>query len=381
MEDENTTHDVGELMKMLGGLDNVINHCLNDDTYCKQNIDIENVEILKKIASTQKENDDNNVAISNQDINQNNSQTLQSTQSQQQQTKTIQMNINQFRDSRTIIAVDSTNNSYFYIFSLNIALHIYYNFIHSKKFPIIFTVSITFCYILSKIFEAYDIDVMFFISWWAVHILPAILGILLSLSMNIDIMKLTLKTFDFWYKVCGGVQMAVGLFVVFIPRNLEVDNFSYTDTIITRILVTVFLVCCMLPVFMSDALYLHPIIKLVMHLAVVGVAIYSAISQYFYFSDVTWNPFPDNKHTDISFKNLTINGEITIAFYTLKPLISMVKNNIMKKDKYGNDKIRSAYITNKPYFKWNNSAMPMMESVRIDSLRQASIAMIDVDKH
>ena len=93
-----TENDVVQVIQILGGLDNVINHCLNDNNCCQQNIDNNHIEILKQKLLTKKEFENNqNKPISNKEqteqTNENKKNTTVSKSLQQPKSNTLEMDI------------------------------------------------------------------------------------------------------------------------------------------------------------------------------------------------------------------------------------------------------------------------------------------------
>lgn len=266
-------------------------------------------------------------------------------------TREASVNISTFAQSNTIVEVDATHNLYYQIFGEKKTKWIFKNIVQSKiyAFVCLFGALITLiatCYVLAiesyKLFEIFCIFcTLSFIFWNLSYIL----------SLNYDIIKLALHTFDFWYKMSNMVCPIIFLIISF-------DNSNFSSFLIFTCVLSLLTTCYL--IFMIDAAFWPYKLKLYVSITTAKVALLLALFVFFIMDDIEFaifgNVFKSGKIT-LSLKSLAFSGYTSVAFFTLKPSYAIWKA-IRKQNKYDTQKLniyQSSSINNKPYFKWTNT--------------------------
>ena len=232
------------------------------------------------------------------------------------------IDIHQFRSkNQTIIEVDATCNIYFHMLPQHIATYWYYNVVLSRWYPLTITILIISCTIANLIVgpNVPFWDSIFEIIAW---ILFGVFAISYCLALNINIMKLIMKTFDFWFKILNGVFSMIAQYALFTKKGTPLA---------TNICALFGEGWMMMVLFMVDAAFVSPKKKLFLEIISIVACVLFALRQYFSGLDVTFNPMIifgiEDEITNISMKNVFISGLINIALFTIKSTVSIVNNN------------------------------------------------------
>lgn len=158
-----------EVVDNLGGIDAIFELCLNNESYCKQHIKVDNMKRLVELLSTTTNCDNNAINCSNTQRDKNpqtnkrnihddnppnnemKNDQLQSTLNKTTAKQVIsplltKYQVNQFAQSRLIYNVDCQNNLYFKYLPYNYASNLYYKMLLNTKFRIFLVVLIGVTY-------------------------------------------------------------------------------------------------------------------------------------------------------------------------------------------------------------------------------------------
>ena len=108
----------------LGGLDNIIQHCLEDSSYVSTNLNDGNLSILKELLIIS--DCENNIHVQLSNDKQKQMQHKQQHRQQMVKSKTSTVDVAKYRFTPTIVTVDISDNFYFRNLSYKIASFLYY---------------------------------------------------------------------------------------------------------------------------------------------------------------------------------------------------------------------------------------------------------------
>ena len=223
------------------------------------------------------------------------------------------------------------------------------------------------CGFLAESLGAYthDDDIGF-VPFWVLEIIfkvPYTISIILS--ANRYILKLTLKSFDFWFLSFNFLQ-ALAIYVYWIvllnSGFAQVDHIRFVGFIITDLL-TYFMF------FSIDALLVSQNVKMIISVIAALSSTYKVYQYYFLvpkgnFVNIFDNTVLATKHSNIDLVYMIMNCWINLSVYLWKPLIFRLyfticcrnnckcNKNIMKTDL---DMIRMTAIYQRPYLNITNS--------------------------
>lgn len=313
------------------------------------------------MTANQKCEDENEDDVSNEPI-------------RRQSTNVLTTDARQFKQYDTIIKISAHNNLYFRYFPRSFSNYWYYNIILSKKYPFCCITIVSICTLLNwvsnKTHNTFLQQFFETIAW----IVTAWATLSYLLSLNIDIIKLTLKTFDFWFKMLNASFVGVSQFLLFTEQGTPIS------TIVLSLFAELFIV---LDLFLCDAAFLHEKMKICLLLCAVCGLFGWSLWTYFEPIDIFWDPFSttnenqspsqsqNNSATNISMKNVFISGLNNIGFFTLKSMIRLIANNgkildckhkVQAKIKHKepkqrltqNNLFKSSTVVNRPYFQWTD---------------------------
>lgn len=263
-----------------------------------------------------------------------------------------------YKRKGSTITVDAKNSVLFLMIpNQQLALHIE-GFVLSKAYPFVCFVVAIISMVIDFFVEREDnpvLDNMLDVIGWGISLLLTTTYIL---CLNVQIIKLVSRTFDFWYKMINWILCIVATFVI----ETQVDQ-----PIFVRILqsITQFLIGFW--IFMTDASYISIKHKIWIESVAALICIFFAIYSYINNKDIFYNPF-SSPHTDVSIKGIQVSGFLNVALFTLKAnfadfYFNFIINNKPKeqeKDPKLNEKqsnvmmARSTSIVERPYFKWKN---------------------------
>lgn len=388
------TENCSDIIANLGGIRNVIKHCLQDETYCQQHMSQKNINNLQQLfdfnkssppamSSTYKSipvevdhitsqqetlatSTTTSIAISNR-----NEKGIPSPKSQSQSntiaTYNSNHNLRPISDSNTIannieiypsivpsikefkktdihFNVNAQNNFYFKLLPNDIACKIFYNILQNKYCVLIGLFLSGVCFLMSEIYRwtkpkfnskgnesginADEISNIFKIF---AYIFGFIFCLLYFLSLNINIMKLIIKTFAFWFKVYNFFVVFVLFCIMFLFNNKYNayhnnginDNSNKSIQLLSNIIEIIAITQGFLITFFIEALFMPNLLKFGALISASIYTFYWAIVIYFTldYSVMNYNPFSEYgiKQTNMNFKSLFISSMINIAIFQCAP--------------------------------------------------------------
>ena len=390
---ERNTH---EIIKDLGGLHNVLQHCLHDQTYIDQHLNESNINKLNYFTSIVVHQSQISVlenlmsSTSTRVVKENEmSVNCSSPNTQTVDYKTTQIanmphlsqikttstdvsdivcfdNTSDYKHGKDAIKVDSRNNLYFKCLPFSVASILYYVIIGNRRFPLSLLLFFVIFLIISSIgswiygTESLIYQIFYNIAWG----IALVLEIAFCLSLNIDICHFIFRTFDFWFKIYNTILVLISFTIIYVIYG-DVSVFSGIFSMIILLQGSLLL-------FLIDGFLSSNYIKMVFLIVGILYCIYLAIVTYFYQPDLGWNPFQSysfGKHSNVNFKYLYISGIIDVAIFLMKPLNRYIKIylKLRKRDHDSavddiinpNDiQLNAVYLYKRPCLQWQNVEYP-----------------------
>ena len=115
-----------------------------------------------------------------------------------------------FREHKTALSINASHNLYFKLLNPAIASFLYYNIILNKYYAIGMQSLYFLLVIVSRLaYHLFLVD-LFVISGWICLTVSLVFSLSYLLSINLDIFKHVLKTFDFWFLLYNYVTFIIG---------------------------------------------------------------------------------------------------------------------------------------------------------------------------
>ena len=440
------THDpnhlASQVIMCLGGFDKVINLCLThnisieDDKYCKNAVSslraLMTIKELNKEAKDQTSNVDNknptySFHSNSNDIKQTKLQSV-AAHSPSSSMTALPMNINQIGvqtsssitndmnsdnhnendgnniiiaqnraqfDSKSVVLHANVKNSLCYRWLGNDAGDLLTSFVlYNKWYNRILAVLIIGSLLVSELIKEMNQSAHTYhsISYLVLRGLPCFcMPIWVGswvLIMNIDVLKIVLHTFEFWFKLWNLVLWSMS----FIWINTMTTDRYVSDLVFTTTCLILGAMCFLL----LDALPISYQFKRMLIILAIFAGIVGSIGAYFNYSDVLCNPFKKYhfKHTQISLKGIFVGSYFNIILFVAKPLFGDIKDMLkpfvkMIKYKYKNDtgvrtnnkrchdhiNERLVCVYKRPKIRWNHA------SITASALNQTQILAKHANDH
>ena len=392
--------DIEQIIKNLGGIDKVVQHCVSNSDYRNKNITQQNIQNLDKSLfhslSNQQKNTTN--TLNNNQNNHNNdnptqqlqAQHVQSQHGQSQHVQSQHTSIDQFMTHQTIFLVNEHNNICFQYMKENYAQFIQHKIVFNKWFVccLIFIYSLQLC--LSSYFDSYNKN-------GCVGICNTIETVGLSIfclylisyfcCANISLMSIISVSFDFWFKTYNLIIFITSTIINYHVLTNESKSTSYVTA--TIFWITDFLAWNAL--FIIDAvnvsfrLKMFCLIWLGLYLLSYLILVWIQIDA----NETKWNPFESYNYninsdiysfTTINFKSVQMGAITNLLIFTFKPILTTLIPKFRRKCKclakialcrlccglsqlrsntrpnsYNPNRHRSTSVYKKPYFQWTRS--------------------------
>ena len=285
-------------------------------------------------------------------------ESIRSMSSVRSQSKSI--DLSSLRKSPTIVRINAKHNIYCSIFGETKTKWIFQNMVNSKLYVIINLVLLMGINVLAIILGG---------SWqWflASGVMILLFAGTYILSLNYDIIRLVLRTFDFWFKISNTILPMVYMAL------------TYSNTVAKVISIIALQFMCYL-IFMIDAAFWSYKLKFYMMLSFMVlfllIAVYDTFTAYDYDIIILRDASVAGDIT-LSLKSFYISGLTSIALLTMKPALAIrramkEKEQEKKLHEKPNDKssnkgatnqskrydrlVKSTTVNNRPYFRWKNT--------------------------
>ena len=392
-----------QIIEYLGGMSNILNLCLTNKDANKQ-ISLNNFNQLKNLFSNYKNPDsDPNVQLSKD---------KKSTLIKQNKKPIInEINSKQYLECSKItnVIIDTRNNFYFLFLPNNIANTLHNNTVLKHKiilYSTIIGVLMIFIGILWYYLPGYEMNTFAYTYVLIREVYFLILIIMIMFSLNIEVCKIVIDKFDFWFKIYNSITLILSSNML---RFATKDDIYFTDYngynyYAVSVLWDAFIFVVFLVIFLIDALLIkHPKYKLIFLGSIGCFFAFMIVWEYFEINDYIWNPFESYnfKYTQISFKSMYLSSMVNLTLFILKPVFSNVyiycrkKINIKKKaidsdskqlkqqvQSDNNDSfvlVPSYTIYKRPYLKWINVKKCKLKHTTSEMHIIRNIQSIDID--
>ena len=301
----------------------------------------------------------NIINSNNNNNNSNNNSNINNSNNQNKRNPTMMGSIRPFYKHNNIFVVDAKRCLYFKIFSNDIACYIYYNILLQKRFVLaIVILSVLFVTIGSIIRDVGNQDIKIFAGYTFTivgYLMASFFTIAYLFAFNIDICKVLIRSFEFWYKIYNLIIYCVANVVIWNGR--QHNGFDSRTILALRWLILV--LSCPSWMFLSllDAMYLSIETKLIILGATVAWLIYACADHFFGIdeTDYNWNPF-GSQYTNINFKSVALFAVTNLTFFLVKPflLLLLTKMSPTRYNTQNNRIQRCPTVYKYPYFEWVN---------------------------
>lgn len=277
---------------------------------------------------------------------------------------TLTHNIYQFYTTSIVLCVDYHSNLYYKCLN-NDRANQYVNIIVGNKYYSVVVASIIILLgIVSEIEKAATRQGHHSKSYLAVRFSATMLAMIYTTTIlataNLNIIKIVLNTFEFWFKVWNAAIWAVSIIWI----NIVTTDRYVVDIIAT--ILSVFTVATFLA--LVDAIPLSYKTKRIILGIGSCMCCVAIVGAYFSYEDVYYNPFEEYnfQHSQISLKSMFLGSYINIALFTVKPLLAdgcrwMLAKcncgvNITRPGANGNSQKYERLLTvhKRPKVKWND---------------------------
>ena len=353
--DVQETGEIVDIVHKLGGVENVLGLCLNNEEYIEKHISDVNLGFLKQRLERYAPNHDDDDADHDDIEDDTVSLDILLTPAEYEKQKKTR-----------VVKLDARNNLYFDS-CLNISKPCsrfwFYEVLTPRRpyYAIISSIIYVFLPMINESVEELDniADIMY-----------SFVLITYLLSINKDIASMVIDTFDFWYKmfnvVCGCVSL--GAYVLY--RG---------DSVFTLILYVICSFLAGLLLCLADGLAVSYCNKMLISVFGTAALVFQAFWYYFVYEDIKWDPIGwsdgNNIDTAISWKSMAISSRLAFAAFTAKPAIHWIKKRAKCKhfeecccncnwcddpyEKQGSKKIKSFFLNYRPFLKWNNATVDL----------------------
>ena len=327
----------------LGGLDNIIQHCLGDSSYVSKNLNDANLSILKQLLTIG--NCKNDMQMQQHDD--------QMTKSKTTHDQPPAIDIMEYKFTPTIVTVDVSNNFYFRNLSYKIASFFYYKIALSKTWFTLTSSVGFFCWILAQVLRlTYGDSFVFF---QLIHMIPDLCIVFyawtLLFAANINVIKLIFTTFDFWYKAFNVILIIISWFLYEYFSESLISKWSivrwFSDMLWAFSWLSAFIGFSIL-----DAVRFSNTSKLAMSLLLTSICVYSSIVWYFlYPNDANFNPFSslNIQETNIDFKFMRVTAYGNLGLFTARPLYRWLLKRCCKRQNSNPNKSNYNYKCSNNY--------------------------------
>ena len=404
-----TANELTYIIINLGGLGNVIAKCLTDSNYYTQNMKQENIQNLNNLFADKCKEEQKIQSskcmqlqeIQSNKINKNNFNGLDSNSmttltnnydcqndhdhDSNKKNVTLCSSIDQFDNLQLIYSVDKKNCSYFKCLPDYIAEFIVDRILASKWCVIIFMIWVIICATIYVVDYSYTIpnnknDSINYIgdtTLMICYISIFFCGLSWFLSGNINVFKLIIKTFDFWFKIYNTILFFIGLYYIIFNSggNSKWINDSQRSNFLLyfHICELLGMIVVAITVFCVDALFIPAKIK---YTILIFSSLLAFITAYILFGMIdgnkynyNYNPFGAWEYTVINFKDIAIGSLLNLGVFVAKPVIMICTgkfktwfNNIKKSNwnishvknlsSASYKRYKSTTIYKRPIFEW-----------------------------
>ena len=378
-----------DIVKLLGGLDNLLQYCLSDEKFVFENLndekltklqdmfDINNIDTEEKCNTHTSHNqnfeNDTNLTVINVASRENSTtNTINSINVLDVDNRSNQdaVKIAQYRESSQTYLVNIANSFYFEHFSIETATKLYYQVALNKKIMKTLLAIILMVAALSAIFRVvYGDENRIGLGFLDVgNVTGIMLSINLLLVLNYDISKLVMQTFEFWFKLYNLLTIII-TFLLYeyysLSRAKKIESWGFYPWF-HYVLLFLSLISGGLCVFLLDAINVTS--KNKMRFCVMFSMGCSLLTLYF-FCTLPNDAFIDpvglgSNYTTIGLKNVRIGACINLSIFAAKPLYRelfycLVKReclcnnthtNTIQKRKTKDTKAQMLY--QRPYLRW-----------------------------
>ena len=227
---------------------------------------------------------------------------------------------------KTAVRVNASNNLYFKILPPKVASFVYYKILLKDWY----VVSVYGLYFLFAVICNVCLHMGYPELWTLFAYISMSFAILSSVtflfSINTDIFKLVLKTFDFWFSMYNFVIYMIGAVVVGEQHLLPILLVLVWDSTV---------IFNMLSVFVIDTYFLSFNMRVYVTVIKLLIWLYHLIMRFLFTSDVkyTWNPlgFLNVKFTMVNFKFVWMSSLVNMMIFIGKPVIGYVMVRLLRK--------------------------------------------------
>ena len=269
---------------------------------------------------------------------------------------------------RMTIDIDFTDNLYFRYFPNSIAQFLVYKLIFNKWYMVVMFILYILITAVDKLYLNIGRTSMpggVLLSIWTISYI---------LSANIQIVKLILETFDFWFKIYNLIIYAISFCILY--ENTYPLWYRIGTVISMTLLITTFSIV--------DGIMFHHSVKHLKQILIVCVCIvWTYVITYVYFAvdSVYITIFPQFDQTDIDVKALYMSSYFNITLFTFKTVASPLFRYLRRKccnggiGAYNANKLKHmerhhcGLIYKKPNLQWKNPTLKQYK----DSVRRLTI--------
>ena len=261
--------------------------------------------------------------------------TIASSSIPSQSQSTITCNIKEYHKSKIVIQSEKRNNLCFKWLSQSnlIEASTLSRIIYSKFYTVTIFGTAILCRTLSEIIASMEWMENYVFVASCLHLFGAFLFIIYWLSLalisNINVIRLIINTFDFWFKIISVTSTLVAVEILIDGTH---DFPLHVVPTVIRIVGHVSLLCIVLILCTYDALSISFKIKFRFSVIVAMYIVIWVVYGYFILKDVIWNPFDINhfKYSQISFKSTFISSSLNLALFVVKPYVRQLTMYLTK---------------------------------------------------
>ena len=161
-------------------------------------------------------------------------------------------------------------------------------------------------------------------------------------AMNINLFKVILKSFDFWFKFFNGISCIIALSQIRISRQKLDKYYGNIDIYWYVIIISICEFILFTGIFLFDAMWISVHVKIRRYIVICGAMMFTIgwIVDFFRVDDnidqLNWNPFKQwenngiGQYTNINFKSVYLSSSANVILFLLKPQFAIVFKKVKK---------------------------------------------------
>ena len=303
-----------DIIQNLGGLHKIVQHCLKDPTYVKNNLKTDNLSNLQQLLTLEKRNhNDQILTLQSMSVRSIDIASIHGNPTSTATSKVLRMN--DYIRHIPKITIDATNNLCFKWFPTNIAMFLFYKILLTHIYTIVMLVLFAILVLVLVIIQVLIKNIWYNIVYVSIMTFTEIVIWLYSVSIllgvNISIVKRIMNTFDFWFKMYNLLLITICELLMQVYFKLD------DDPLFLSIIYGICICTILIVLFVIDAVYLSDKLKLCLTSFAGLLLFWFAIVRYFYSSnDTNINPFYNNKYSNINIRDVLIGLYVNVAINT-----------------------------------------------------------------